>query len=44
MTKKPYLQPTMKVTIMKHRARLLAGSQVNARMSSTFEEENWDEE
>ncbi len=44
MTKKTYLQPTMKVTEMKHRTHLLAGSgSADAHMSGTFVEEDWEE-
>ena len=40
MKKKFYQKPTMKVVKLQQRAQLLAGSQVNATMKGTWEEED----
>ncbi len=42
MKKKTYEEPRMRICKMRQRARLLAGSNVNANMNETFEEKNWD--
>ncbi len=39
--KRRYSTPTVRVVKMRQRARLLAGSEVKARMNSNFEEEDW---
>ncbi len=39
---KTYEKPQMRVYKMRQRARLLAGSNVDASMDGTFQEENWD--
>ncbi len=41
MKKREYDRPQMKVREMRQRTQLLAGSEVNARMSENFEEEDW---
>jgi hypothetical protein len=40
MKRKKYERPTMDVVEVKQQAQLLAGSQVNATMNGTWEEEN----
>ncbi len=41
MRRKIYEKPQIRVHQMRQRAQLLAGSEVNASMSGTFEEEDW---
>ncbi len=41
--RKKYKQPSMRVVKLRQRAKMLAGSPVNATMNSTFKEKNWDD-